>query len=84
MNINLNIPESIVRSLRLPEKEAEQRLRSELALALYAQSLLSFGKASELAGMSRFLFADAATQRGIPRHYTQEELTQDIRYADGK
>jgi predicted HTH domain antitoxin len=84
MNISLNIPDSIVRSLRLPEREAEPRLRSELALALYAQGLLSFGKASELAGISRFLFADTATQRGIPRHYSQEELTQDSAYASGE
>jgi len=84
MNITLHIPESIARSLRIPEAEAEQRLRQELAVALYAQSLLSFGKASELAGESRFHFADVVTQRGIARHYGQEELTEDLSYADGE
>jgi predicted HTH domain antitoxin len=28
----------------------------ELAIALYAQQLLSFGKAAELSNLSRFLF----------------------------
>ena len=70
--------------MRIPEAEAEQRLRQELAVALYAQGLLSFGKASELAGESRFRFADVVTQRGIARHYGEEELTEDLTYAGGE
>jgi predicted HTH domain antitoxin len=84
MNITLHIPDSVARSLRIPEGEAEERLRQELAAALYAQGLLSFGKASELAGTSRFLFADVLAQRHIPRHYGQEEMTEDLRYAGGE
>src|SRR5262245_2555382 len=49
MNITLQIPDSIARGLRIPEAEAEERLRQELAAALYANGLLSFGKVSELA-----------------------------------
>ena len=56
MNITLHIPDSVARSLRIPEAEAEERLRQELAAVLYARGLLSFGKASGLAGMSRFAF----------------------------
>jgi len=84
MMITLHIPDSIARSLRIPEGEAEERLRQELAIALYAQHLLSFGKASELAGQDRFRFADVVTQRGIPRHYGPDELTEDLTYADGE
>jgi predicted HTH domain antitoxin len=40
-----------------------------------------FRKASELAEISRFAFAELAEQRNIPRHYTENELTQDIGYA---
>ncbi len=84
MGITLDIPYSIARSLRVPEGEAEQRLCTELAAALYAQGLLSFGKATELAKLSRFAFADVVTQRGIPRHYGDEELAEDRAYADGQ
>ena len=84
MNITLHIPDSIARSLRIPEGEAEQRLRQELAVALYAQSLLSFGKASELAEQDRFRFADVVSQHGIARHYGPEELAEDVAYADGQ
>jgi len=84
MSITLQIPDSIARSLRLPEGEAEQRLRTELALAIYAQGILSFGKAAELAGLSRYHFADLVAERGIPRHYGDEELAEDITYARGE
>ena len=84
MSIILNIPDSVARGLRLPENEVESRLRMELSVALYAQGILSFGKAAELANVSRFLFADAVTQRGIPRHYTDEELAEDLTYAHGE
>ncbi|MCA2968482.1 MAG: UPF0175 family protein [Acidobacteriaceae bacterium] len=84
MTYHLDIPESVASSLRLPEPEVEPRLRSELAVALYAQCILPFGKATELAGMSRTTFADLVTSRNIPRHYSEDDLAQDLRYARGQ
>ncbi len=81
MKLQVDIPESIARSLRLPAPEVEPRLRAELAIALYAQGILPFGKASELAELSRFAFADLVSQRNIPRHYTEEDLARDLDYA---
>ena len=84
MNITLHVPDSIARGLRIPEAEAEDRLRQELAAALYASGLLPFGKASELAGVSRFMFSGVLAQRHIARHYGQEEMTEDSSYAGGQ
>ena len=84
MTLHLDIPESIANSLRLPASEVEPRLRTELAVALYAQGILPFGKAAELAELSRFAFADLITQRNIPRHYTQDDLARDLEYARGE
>jgi len=84
MTYRVDIPESVAQSLRLPESEIQSRLRSELALALYAQGILDLGKASELAGVSRLVFAAIASQRNIPLHYTEDELTQDLEYARGQ
>ncbi len=56
----------------------------ELAIALYERGLLSFGKASELAEVTRFEFADLVTERNIPRHYTEENLMQDLNYGRGQ
>lgn len=81
MTCTIVIPESVAKSLRLPEAEIEPRLRAELAAALYAQRALSFSKATELAGLSRFAFADFLGQRNIDRHYTDDELAQDLGYS---
>jgi predicted HTH domain antitoxin len=81
MPLHLDIPESIASSMRLPVPEIEPRLRMELAVALYAQGILPFGKASELAGLSRYGFADLTAQREIPRRYSDIELAQDLEYA---
>ena len=82
MTITIEVPDSIAKGLRLPEHEAKERLQQELAVSLYAQGILSFGRSSELAGVGRFLFGDLLTRRNIPRHYTSEELSDDIAFAN--
>ncbi len=84
MSLVLRIPDSVVQSLRLPEGEMAQRLRTELAVALYSQGALSLGKAAELAEMTRFQFGELVGQRGIPRHFAEEDLAQDLSYARGE
>jgi predicted HTH domain antitoxin len=84
MGVTLSIPESVVRGLRLPEGEIPQRLRMELAIALYSQQVLSLGKAAELAEMSRLSFGELVGRRGIPRHYGDKDLAQDLSYARGE
>jgi predicted HTH domain antitoxin len=81
MGVTLDIPDSVLQGLRIPESEIAQRLRTELALALYAQGALSLGKAAELAQMPRMLFGELVGQRGIARHYGDAELEQDTSYA---
>ena len=79
--MTLNIPDSVLQCLRIPEGEVAQRLRSELAISLYAQGALSLGKAAELAEVNRMVFGEMLGQRGIARHYGEAELAQDVSYA---
>jgi predicted HTH domain antitoxin len=81
MGISLNIPDSVLQGLRIPEVEIPQRLRTELAIALYAQGALSLGKAAELAETNRITFGEMVGQRGVARHYGEAELAQDVSYA---
>ena len=81
MNIQLEIPDHITQALRLPLTEQKQQLFIELAVALYARSILSYGKARELAGLSKYEFGLLLGQRGVPRHYAAEDLQDDVSYA---
>jgi predicted HTH domain antitoxin len=76
----LEIPAHIRDALRLPPKEVESRLLRELAVGLYAKDLLSIGKAAELAGMDRWAFGELLGREGVPRHYSEEDLMDDIAY----
>lgn len=84
MSLHIEIPDEIAGALQVPQGEREQRIRLELALALYAQQLLSFGKARQLAGLTKLAFGEALGRRGIPRHYTLDNLAEDLAYARGQ
>ena len=81
MSITLDIPNNIHEALHVKPAEAEPRLKLELAVALYAQNALGLGKAAELAGISRLALNDILAERGIPMHYGQKELDEDLAYA---
>ena len=84
MRIQLEIPEEIAQAIRLPEERMKQDLLVELAVALYSQGFLSFGKARELAGMGKYEFGHLLGKRGVPRHYGTEELEEDLAYSRGE
>ena len=68
MGLQISISDSIVQALRLPEQRIERELRRELAVALYTQDILSFGKARELAEMDKYEFGQLLALCGVIRH----------------
>lgn len=74
----LQLPEDVYRAIKLPEAEIPGRLRRELAVRLYAKELLTFGKARELAEMTRWAFRDLLAEEGVIRRYDVEELEEDL------
>jgi predicted HTH domain antitoxin len=81
MEIELHIPDSVAQAIRLPEDRISQELLVELAVALYNQGILSFGKARELADMGKYEFSQLLGKRGVLRHYGRDELEDDLTYA---
>jgi predicted HTH domain antitoxin len=66
MGLQLSIPDSILQAIRLPEQQIEQELLHQLAIALYSQGLLSFGKARELAQMDKYEFGQLKIEEDRP------------------
>lgn len=83
VKLTLEVPAEVMDAVRLPPSEVEGELRKELALALYHRGVLSLGKARVLAQMSRWAFEELLGERGIPRHYSEENLQEDIEYGHG-
>ena len=80
-SISLNIPEDIILSLKIPKDKIHEELLKELAITLYERHILSFGKSRELAKMSKWEFHDELGRRKTPRHYSEKDLEEDIKFA---
>ncbi len=72
--ITIEVPREIVHVTRM----TPQALKRELALYLFEQGKLSFGKARELAEMTSWEFQQLLGSRGIPIHYDVEDYEQDL------
>ena len=75
----LKIPEEVLLSLKVPMSDTEHCLRAELAIRLYEKGLLGFGKARELACMTKWEFHERLAKEGILRSYDEEELEKDLK-----
>lgn len=77
--VSINLPEEYRKALKLPAEEIPSRLNRELAIRLYSKGLLSFGKARQLAGMTRWDFHDILGDEGVTRRYDIDELKDDLK-----
>ena len=72
--ISVQVPRDILHAARLTVDE----LKQELALALFQQGRVSFGKAREMAGMSVWDFQLRLGARKIPIHYDLDDYEDDL------
>jgi len=72
--ISIEIPREVIHATRMTPEE----LRRELAIHLFQQGKLSFGKAREMAGMTVWAFQQLLGSRGIPVHYGMEDYEEDL------
>jgi predicted HTH domain antitoxin len=78
-DVVIEISGDLAEALRVPPGEQAARLRRELAVRLYEKGLLSFGKARELARMTKWEFHLLLGEEGIVRRYDMEELGEDLK-----
>jgi predicted HTH domain antitoxin len=83
MRLSIEVAEDLVQAIKLPAEEVPARLKRELAIRLYAKGLLSFGKARQLAGMTRWDFHDVLGEEGVLRRYNVKELEEDLQTLEG-
>jgi predicted HTH domain antitoxin len=70
----IEIPGEILHSTRMTPED----LKRELAIHLFQQGKLSFGKAREMAGMTVWSFQQLLGSREIPIHYALEDYKEDL------
>jgi predicted HTH domain antitoxin len=80
-SITIEIPGEIVSTMKLPRKRIKEHLVQDLAISLYQQGILSFGKARELCKMTKWEFSKELGARKIERHYEEKDLEEDMDFA---
>ncbi|MFP4128841.1 MAG: UPF0175 family protein [Desulfonatronovibrio sp.] len=70
----IEIPREVMHSARTTPIE----LKTELALLLFQQNKISFGKARELTGLNVWAFQQLLGDRGINIHYDVDEFNEDL------
>ncbi|MDB9235489.1 UPF0175 family protein [Halorubrum ezzemoulense] len=78
---SIDLPSDVLDAIAAPPEDRELIVRQELAVSLYREGYLSFGKARELAGLSKAAFHRLLGDRTIQRHYTETDLALDVAYA---
>jgi predicted HTH domain antitoxin len=76
--LSLSIPDSVLHSLKLPEKTVQLDLMKLLAVRLYEKGALGLGKASELCGADRSGFLHLLKEEQLFLNYDDEELDRDL------
>ena len=78
VHVEFELPALLANQAGLNEENIGQQARRMLALFLYEHKRISLGKACEIGDMSYWEFADLNRQLGIPFHYSQDDLAEDL------
>ncbi|MGD8752262.1 MAG: UPF0175 family protein [Anaerolineales bacterium] len=78
MVFQIEFSDEFLQAIRLPRGEAPERVKRELAVTLYAKELLTFGKARQLAEVTRWDFHELLGEEGVLRRYDIEEYEDDL------
>ena len=77
--ISIDFPNDILLALNESEKELKSRVKIILAIQLYKSKKLTIGKASQLAGLSRFEFEKKLSENKISiSSLTKNDVLNDI------
>ncbi len=72
--VSIEIPSEVMHATRMTPDD----LKRELAIHLFREGKLSFGKARELAGLTVWDFHNLLGSKSIPLHYGVEEYEVDL------
>ena len=77
-SMTLDIPESVLSTVKIPRNRLKTDLKRELALQLYRENMISFANAHRMADMSKIEFHFLLGERQIPRQYDEEDYEKDM------
>ena len=77
VKVELEIPEDILVSARIPRERLNEEMKKLISLELYREGVLTLGKACELGGITKWEFFEINKRAAIPLHISEEEWEKD-------
>jgi predicted HTH domain antitoxin len=78
VDIRLQLPKEVVKAVEVPDTLLEQTLWQKIVLELYREETISFGKACELLGLTKWEFTDLLREKDVPLSYSEDDLEDDL------
>jgi predicted HTH domain antitoxin len=78
VTVKMDFPKDVLLAADISEANASVDIKKYLALFMFKERLLSFGKASEMSGMDKMKFMEFAGSRGIPLNYDESDYNEDL------
>ena len=79
VTVRMDFPKDILLAADISEITASIDIKKHLALYMFKERILSFGKASELSGMNKLEFLELAGSKGISLNYDVDDYYEDLR-----
>lgn len=78
VKIVFNVPKDVLVAAKISEKTAPDEIKKLLAIYMFKERILSFGKACELSGMGKTEFLELTGSMKIPLNYDVEDFEEDL------
>ena len=77
--LNLAVPNTVLRALKVPKGQWAEFLRHSLAVELYREGKISLGKAKEFADLdNKWEMIQLLNERGVDLHYNADDAQADL------
>jgi predicted HTH domain antitoxin len=79
VDVKLQLPKDIIKAVETPDNQLEKMLWEKIVLELYREETISFGKACELLGITKWEFTDLLREKDVPLAYNEDDLENDLK-----
>ena len=76
--IKIDLPKDILLAADISEANAPADIKKFLALYMFKERILSFGKAAELSGVDKLSFMELAGSKAISLNYDEDDYHDDL------
>ena len=78
VTVNMELPRDVLLAADISTVGASAEIMKFLAIQMFKERLISFGKATELTGMDKLTFMELLGRKGISLNYDVDDYEEDL------